>query len=681
MNVSGAANALRAQDLFRNVSLRLLDDLIELARAGVQTIQFGQNGSVSCAALIILEGEALWHKTSQVSDRVGVGSVLVTDRTDDSNFEMTGISPVGVRLLPISWNLVTRAQDGSPEFKRGFAAGLLRATAVAVTPGIAELIWMCREAGSNLPMLALTELLAAAVAEQFQNGGFPVTPTGIVLVGAQQVTLETWNGHSFVKLNSWPTTAPIPEQILIGALPALQPGQPFYRLYFVNPSNPNSLPVALNSVRLHRIVFLATRPVSSVSSALTNRLQPAVTNPTVPGSPYFSSVVPSIVSRTLPAGQPSAFPPLLSWLAKLGADLLGLPTSLDGFRSEPLDEAPIGPGGLQARPRRPLERDTCRLHLDLSAITQLWTSCQNQGASFPPAAFASQDLWATAWRWARATTNQRPGLAVSGGGASAYRVVPLIRLLHWYQVPIDVMGGNSGGAMIAAYYCSRELAGLQQAVTEAGTAGLAGLLTLLSSEFIELSVNWRLGGVTLDDLEVRFLPVTTALPPLGPPEASAVVGGTIGAAVRASGSLPGIFARTVKGGTIFTDGSTATPLPVRALPNYGADLVFACNAIPGPDRCNPIRSLPGGELLYRWTPIGRILDSWVSNTFLVERIGNEAGASAAVFVQPLPNNASLIEIFRWDQASEIVDKSSHDAHVLNGGYLCFQAWRTFTRKS
>jgi len=38
MNTMGAANALRGQGLFRNVSLRLPADLVELARPGVETI-------------------------------------------------------------------------------------------------------------------------------------------------------------------------------------------------------------------------------------------------------------------------------------------------------------------------------------------------------------------------------------------------------------------------------------------------------------------------------------------------------------------------------------------------------------------------------------------------------------------------------------------------------------------
>jgi hypothetical protein len=144
MNATGAANALRGQDLFRNVSLRLLADLVELARPDVQTLEFDAERPVNCAALIILEGEVLWEKTLQDSDRVGAGSVLVTDHTGDFLFNMKGISPARVRMLPISWDLVTRAQSGSPEFKRSFAASLLRAGAVAVTIGPEKRARTCR---------------------------------------------------------------------------------------------------------------------------------------------------------------------------------------------------------------------------------------------------------------------------------------------------------------------------------------------------------------------------------------------------------------------------------------------------------------------------------------------------------------------------------------------------------
>ena len=54
--------------------------------------------------------------------------------------------------------------------------------------------------------------------------------------------------------------------------------------------------------------------------------------------------------------------------------------------------------------------------------------------------------------------------------------------------------------------------------------------------------------------------------------------------VRASGALPIFFARTVNHGVIYSDGSMSAQIPARQLPNYGADHVFACNSIPGPDR-------------------------------------------------------------------------------------------------
>src|SRR5262249_59383681 len=101
----------------------------------------------------------------------------------------------------------------------------------------------------------------------------------------------------------------------------------------------------------------------------------------------------------------------------------------------------------------------CRLRLDIRKMWDLWTSWQQAsssggGPSFPEYAFAKEKAYGdTASRWARAVTNRQVGLALSGGGASCYGVVPLIRGLCWNNVPIDVVGGVSGGAYIGAYYC------------------------------------------------------------------------------------------------------------------------------------------------------------------------------------------------------------------------------------
>src|SRR5207249_2953727 len=153
-----------------------------------------------------------------------------------------------------------------------------------------------------------------------------------------------------------------------------------------------------------------------------------------------------------------------------------------------------------------------------------------------------------------------------------------------------------------AYYCRDGTEGLSEYTGAGNLVSIVGaLMAGLTSQLIESGMDWAFRDTTLDDLEVRLIAVTTALPEVGPPEARAVIHGTLGEAVRVSGALPLFFARAVKGGVVYTDGATSTQIPARALPNYGADYVFACNSIPGPDRRNPLSDWPCGECVYRFT--------------------------------------------------------------------------------
>jgi predicted acylesterase/phospholipase RssA len=291
--------------------------------------------------------------------------------------------------------------------------------------------------------------------------------------------------------------------------------------------------------------------------------------------------------------------------------------------------------------------------------------------------FAGYPAYArTAARWARAVTNKRIGFAVSGDGATSYRLVALLRLLEKAGIPIDVFGGVSGGANLGAYYCRDGADGLDQYVGQAGRGRsvVSALLASLTSQPIESGLDWAFSDTTLDDLEVRFLAITTALPECGPPESHVVVRGTLGAAVRASGSLPLFFARTIKGGVLYSDGALANPMPVRALPNYGADYVIACNSVPGPDNRNPLRQWPGFDALYRWSCLGPVIDVWVANAYSHQRRAEEAAAYADVAIAMTPNTLSLFEVMLWLIPEFLLDEAGRDERIQTGVDAVKQFW-------
>src|SRR4029077_20481620 len=258
-------------------------------------------------------------------------------------------------------------------------------------------------------------------------------------------------------------------------------------------------------------------------------------------SPYFSSFIPAIIldgppPRHARKGSPSP----VSLISPILSDVLGLKDPKGKFQTEPIDsDAVLSASGPALAPRSRLKRDLCRLSFDLVTLQGLWRQSDNGDKPFIPLVQAAKPAYiATAARWARAVSNRQVGLALSGGGASSFRGVPLLRFLHDRKVPVDVLGSSSGGSALPAD-CGRDgQKGLKQYVRDAPHNTWRALVAQLSSQVIEAALDWVFRGTRVEELEVRFVPLTMALADGAPPEARAVVMGTLGEAVRVSGSLP-----------------------------------------------------------------------------------------------------------------------------------------------
>jgi hypothetical protein len=539
-------------------------------------------------------------------------------------------------------------------------------------PAARELIWVTERSGMNAPLEALTRVLAAAAVEQFPS------PTAIVAVRPGNVLEKSlWGGGAFA-----PTT------IIAAIDDTAFPGNNFYRIFIVNPGTPDQLPAALYG-KLDRVVYVTDSLPAAIAPTVTGYLKPGTASPTDPNRFYFSSVIPSLLLAG-PALQPprSSPPPLGLFLLAIARDafglvpqpirdLLGIVSERPGFRSELLDDGfrPTARGNTAA-PRDTLKRDECRIRLDPAEIRRLWNLALASPATIPTFHTRLSDPYErSARRWARAVTNRRVGVAASGGGATSYRLVPVIKKLETKGVPIDLIAGVSAGTSLGAYYARDEQNGLQRYKTAGNALSVLGVLFAgVTSQPIETGMDWAFRDTTLEELEVRLVAVTTAFPAAGPPEPHVVVAGTLGAAVRASGALPVFFARTVKGGVVYSDGAMTAAIPARALADYGADYVVACNSIPGPDNRNPIRHWPGGELVYRFTFAGPMIDMFVSNAFLVKRIFRDAGLYAHKFIELSPNRQTLTEIYRWDEAETLAAEVDNDPEVDEETEDCRTLW-------
>ena len=544
----------------------------------------------------------------------------------------------------------------------------------------AEFIWMALNPGVDVPLEALTEILAASVGSQFKE------PSAIVKIFDDRSELHVWD---FETESFSATVLPDPDMTPLDILEEfatwVEP-PPLHHLFFVRPSDPLHPPPALAGQRFHRVVYVTDTQPGEVPHHLESVLWQGLCpeDHAARGKTYFSSFVPSILvpprTRSLATSLLSAVGTVVSWpwtgFRSLPIDD-GTPDDTpdatsedmtdgtseetrDGTSDDTTEETTDGTGeATRGRtrdgsmpPRGPtgLQKDQCRIGFDIAALRESWRRWQNRSvraSSFPAHVFGDSNTGgstacnATADRWARAVTNRRVGFALSGGGVHAYRVIPLIEMLHERGIPIDLFAGISGGAVIGAYYCKDGIDGLKLARARGWQFFLASSASSLWSGFMERQVDFDLGGARVEELEVMFLAVTTALS--DPPAGSVVVAGTLGEAVRVSGSALVAYGPTDKGPHRYLDGSTATMVPAKVLTDQGADLVIACNCVPGPKYGNPYGGWLLGRLAHMLPIVGRLIDFNVGLTYLLTTASRVSASDAHVYWEPLPTENPLAQ--------------------------------------
>ena len=263
-------------------------------------------------------------------------------------------------------------------------------------------------------------------------------------------------------------------------------------------------------------------------------------------------------------------------------------------------------------------------------------------------------------RWTRNVMNKQVGVASSGGGACAYRLIALLRKLHEDNIPVDVFGGLSGGAVIGAYYAAEGLDGLTRVLDRGET--FAALLPRLffSTRHLQRVIDEDLGTRRVGGTSVKFYSVTTRMGDgrtASPPHGSVVTQGTLGQAARVASALPIGFAPTSINGCRYTDGMASTIVPTHVLIDHGADIVLACNCVPPPKNSNPFIGYRLGRALYNCTPAGRVIDAWSWIDHLADTASIAEGFGSTTYFQFNPANQANMEMLRWADAYRILDSA------------------------
>lgn len=210
-----------------------------------------------------------------------------------------------------------------------------------------------------------------------------------------------------------------------------------------------------------------------------------------------------------------------------------------------------------------------------------------------------------------AADRPKVGLVLSGGGAKGLAHVGVLRVLEEMNVPVDFVVGTSAGSAVGALYASGmsvedieqrfiELDWLSSFRDDPGrvykpvrrkqeearfplTPGVGlradGLHVgggIISGQNLGFILNELTRSAALvqdfDHLPIPFRAVATDLETGG----EVVIGdGNLAEAIRASMSIPGVYAPVERGGRLLVDGGVANNLPVSVAREMGADVVIA----------------------------------------------------------------------------------------------------------
>jgi NTE family protein len=179
------------------------------------------------------------------------------------------------------------------------------------------------------------------------------------------------------------------------------------------------------------------------------------------------------------------------------------------------------------------------------------------------------------------------GLALGGGAARGFAHVGVLQVLEEAGLKPDFVVGTSAGSVVAAFYASGKNGSQLQKVAESmeeatitdWTVPLLGR-GMMRGDALARYVSNQTGGRRIEELKIPLGVVATDL---NSGQAVLFQRGDIGAAVRASSSVPSVFEPVRIGNREFVDGGLVSPVPVRFARQMGAEYVMAVDISSAPE--------------------------------------------------------------------------------------------------
>jgi NTE family protein len=169
------------------------------------------------------------------------------------------------------------------------------------------------------------------------------------------------------------------------------------------------------------------------------------------------------------------------------------------------------------------------------------------------------------------------GLALGSGSSRGMAHIGVIDVLKKYNISIDFVAGSSIGAVIGALFCADEnleyftklVARMQRQTVLDFSLSKNGLI---AGNKIKQFLNLLLKNRSFKDLHIPLAVVATDLIKC---ERVIINEGSLADALRASISIPGVFAPVKYNDKLLVDGGVIDRVPATVVKDMGADIVIA----------------------------------------------------------------------------------------------------------
>ncbi|TWO73410.1 cyclic nucleotide-binding domain-containing protein [Caenimonas sedimenti] len=196
----------------------------------------------------------------------------------------------------------------------------------------------------------------------------------------------------------------------------------------------------------------------------------------------------------------------------------------------------------------------------------------------------------TSDRAARLLAGRGTGLALSGGGARGLAHVGVLKACAELGIAIDWIGGTSFGAIQAGMFAmglstdEMRTLNLEVIAQRPFQEYTLPIVAMVASRRRDASIHHSFGETQIEDLWIPYLAVSTDLC-----SAQAVVheSGSLGLAVSASSSIPGVLVPVLDGERILVDGGILNNLPSDLVKHRAGGRVIAVKVAPDDELVAP----------------------------------------------------------------------------------------------